>query len=354
MVQQFTNSFKWFWNKTDKYVIMLMTLLSFILFFLFKKFHLTDAISLNQLLNNLIQFSGIFSAIIITYVVSKVFQVRQERIEQRKEIVDLSNKVTDFRRIARVLIQCHNFWDSTMRNKMNGEYKAIDYFLIKDWDYENQNKKSLRGLRELRDKFFDDSGVNGAYLYLDLKSLILEDYDNFHLDLYNRFDNDNTYSFDILQKWVRCNSGNTLWYCFSHKRHAYRDTFDLTAIRRHEEQEILHLAKKIDPEKFGNSKFDGDLLGDVAGDMDSFYLPRLYDLTYYNTLGLSGTLNFLLSILFLTIVSGVFVPLFLTSIKMDLDILMIASSISTSILCLSLFYFLLKFKKILNNEIRIG
>lgn len=140
----------------------------------------------------------------------------------------------------------------------------------------------------------------------------------------------------------------------NHKWHSYKGCCDFTAIRQHEAEEIEHLAAKINAQKYRSRKFDKDLLGDVGGDMDSFYLPRLHELTYYNTLGLSGTLNFLLVILFLTIISGVLAPLLLTSIKVDTNILLVASSISASVLCLSLAYFLIKFKKILNNEIKVG
>lgn len=160
-----------------------MMLLSYALFFLFREFHLTEVSAINQLLNNLIQFSGIFSAILITYVVSKVFQVRQERVERYKEIVKLANKFTDFRRIARVLVNNYGFWDKGMREKMRKEYEAIDYFTIKLWDYDNQDKKYSPELKALRDKFFAEESLPGCYMYLDMKALVLDDYGNWQLEI---------------------------------------------------------------------------------------------------------------------------------------------------------------------------
>lgn len=354
MIQQFTNSIKTFWKKSDKYIIILVLFFSYVLFELLEKFHLTDIISINQLLNNIIQFSGIFSAILITYVISKVFQIRQERMERFKEIVKIANKVTDFRRIARILVQCYGFWDSRMRKKLDNQFRHIDHFVINDWDYENQDKIYSSELIALRSKFQEEENIPGAYLYLDMKSLVLDGNTSWQLDLYDRFDHDKTYPIELLRQWTHCRSGNTLWTCFKYKYHNYKGCFDLTAIGTNDAEEIEHLASKINGQKYRNRKFDKDLLADVGNDMDTFYLPRLHKLTYYNTLGLSGTLNFLLTILLFTIISGVLAPLLLTALKVDFKILLVTSSFSVSILCLSLFYFLTKFKKILTNEIKIG
>jgi len=354
MVQLITNSIKTFWNKTDKYIILLIVLFSFVLLELFINFHQTEVEALNKLLNNLMQFSGIFSAIIITYVVAKVMQIRQERFERRKEIVKFANKVTDFRRIARVLVQCYGFWDKEMRSKMDNSYKELSFFDTQIKDYENQDKIYADRIRELKNKFYEEENIQGAFLYLDMKSLVLDDNTTMQLELYDRHDHDYTYPLDILEKWTGSHSGGNLWYCLIHKRNRYDGCFSFTALQTKHKDEILHLATKINPEKYSQRKFDKDLLADIGSDMDGFYLPRLYELTYINTSRLSPTLNFLLTVLFVTIISGVLTPLVLTSLKVDPKVLLVTSSISVSILCLSLSYFLLKFKKILNSEIKIG
>jgi len=353
MVQQFTESVKVFWKKTDKYGILLILVLAFLLYQLFSRFYLTDLAAINQLLTNLIQFSGIFSAILITYVIGKVLQTRQERIERRKEIVKLANKLTDFRRIARVLVQCYGFWDKDMRQKIDNKYKYLSFFDIHNWDYDNQNKKYPKELNALRDEYFKEENLPGAGMYMDMKSLVLDQGSPWQLELYDKHDHDFTYSLEILEEWTGAHSGNNLWYCLEHKRAAYDGCFNFHAFRQHEQEEILHLAKKIDSKKYGKRKFDSELLADIGGEMASFYIPRLHELTYYNTTPLSRTLNFLLTMLFVTMITGVVVPLLLTAIKVGQQVLLVTSSVSVSTLCLSLFYFLLKFKRILNNEIKI-
>ncbi len=354
MVQQFTNSFMSLRKIPEKRSIASLIVCGAVLIYLFNRFHLTKEEEINQLLNNIIQFSGIFSAILITFIVSKVFQIRQERIERRKEIVKFANKTTDFRRIARVLKNCWGFWNKDMRSKMDNYYKELNFFDVHLWDYDNEEKKYSPELKKLRKEFLYEDGLQGSYLYLDMKSLVLDDYHSWQLELYDRYDYDYTYSLKILEKWSGSHSGNNLWYCLEHKWHSYKGCFDFYALRQHEQDEIVDLCKKINPQKYRNSKFDKDLLASVGSEFDGYILPRLHKLTYFNTLGLPTSLNFLLLIMFLTIISGVLLPLLMTSIKMEKEMLLITSNFAVGILCLSLFYFLFKFRKILNNEIKIG
>lgn len=142
MVQRFTNGFRTILKIRDKYIIAALLLLGAVLIYLFNRFHLSNEQEINQLLNNIIHFSGIFSAILITFIVSKVFQIRQERLERRNEIVKFANTTTDFRRIARVLNNCWGFWNKDMKNKMDNKYKALNFFDLHLWDYDNQDKQS--------------------------------------------------------------------------------------------------------------------------------------------------------------------------------------------------------------------
>ena len=239
-----------------------------------------------------------------------------------------------------------------MKSKLDNKYKTLDFFDIQLADFNTPERKAE--IKQLKDEFLAEENLCGSYLYLDMKSLILDDSHAWQLELYDRFDYDFTYSIDILDKWTGSHSGNNLWYCLQHKWNGYQDCFDFTAIQQHDQEEILQLCKKINLKDYRNSKFNKDLLADISSEMVSFVFPRLRDLTYYNTLGLPKSLSFLISILFLTIISGVLAPLILTSIKTDFNLLLASSSIAVCLLCLSIFYFLLKFKKILSDEIKIG
>ena len=92
MIQQFTNGFKSLRKIPDKKIIGFLFLCGAVLIYLFNRFHLVKEEEIKQLFNSIIQFSGIFSAILITFIISKVLQLRQERMERRKEIIRFANK----------------------------------------------------------------------------------------------------------------------------------------------------------------------------------------------------------------------------------------------------------------------
>jgi hypothetical protein len=341
------------WSNKDKYIIISMLFLTVFLLIIFYKFHLLDNNNIRQLLRNTIQFSGIFSAIIISYVIGKVLQSRQERMERRKEIVILSNKLTDFRRIARILVQNYGFWDDKMTRKVAHEYKDINSFNLRLWDYDNQEKKYPPILIETRSKFLKDEEIPGAYMYLDMKTLVMDRHLPMQLDLYDDQDYNITYPFNLVEKWALAHSGNNLWYCLDHKWNSYKDCFNFRAFREYEKESIIKLAKKIDNNKYSNSEFNKDLLADIGGEMASFYIPKLYELMFNNLRPLSTTLTFLVNILFLVLFSGVLIPLILSSIEVSFNLLLIVTNLSVGILCLSLVFFLLKFKSILNEELKV-
>lgn len=352
MIQQFKNSFSYFWKLSDKYIILILILVLYILTKLFAYFPLKRIEEVNQLLNNIIQFSAIFSAILITFIVSKVIQIRQERIERLKRIVELSNKVTDFRRIASILKNSYNFWNATMKGKLDNKYKELNYFSIMLWDYDNEENN--KELKELRESYFKETDICGASLYLSVKSFILDDIYYWQEELYDNYDHNYTYSLEILEKWTDANCANVFWTCLDYKWNEYQGCFNLGAIIEDDRTKILKLCKKINPKEYSASQFDRFLIGKIGSELDGYILPMLRKLTYYNNLGLSEALNFMLTILFLTITSGVLMPLLLSSVKFEAKVVLKLSTFSATILIMSLVYFLFKFKEILKAEIKIN
>ena len=351
MIQNFKIAFKLLWKNKNKNVIFILVCSGFVLIYLFINYQLESKSEINQLLSNIIQFSGIFSAILIIFIISKVIQIRHEKLERKKEIVKFANKITDFRRIARVLKNSWRFWDIEMRRKIDNEYEDLNFFDIKLWDYETEESRPQ--LRDLREAFFKEQKIPGAYLYLEIKILVLDDYHSWQLELYNRYDYDFIYEIEILEKWMGSHCGNGLWYCFVNEWSNYKGAFNFIDFRKDEEDEIIALCKKINPEKYQNSKFGNDLLGTVGSEIDAHVLPRLYDLTILNAEPLPNTLRFTLLVLFITMVCGILIPLVLTSITLDTFLLLIFSNIAVIILSLSLLYFILKFKNILDSEIKV-
>lgn len=349
MIQVFYNSFKVFQKNKNRKIISL--LLSCFIFFiiLLNKYHLDNDASLNVLLNNIFQFSGIFSALLITFIISKIFQIRQEKLRRHEEIIILSNKVTDFRRICRVLYDERDIWSENMIYKMNNKYKNLTYFQI------HLDIAKEPCVMKLIKEYHTESDNFGAEFYLALKSLVIIPQKPFQTELYDDYDYNFLYSFELVSQWYGANSANSFYYYLDNKWHSYKTAFNFSALSEINKNQIISLAKKINPKKYESSIFDKDTLVSIGNDFEAYIFRRLYILCYYNEQGIPDTLIFLIRILVITMLFGVFIPLWLSSVIItNLNVKLTVSNISIIILSLSIIYFIFTFKNILENEIRIS
>lgn len=349
MIQSFLIAAKGYVINKHRNLLSLL-ILSFALFaILLYKYHLSNEEDLNTLLNNIFQFSGIFSALLITFIISKIFQIKQEKLERLKEIINLSNRTTDFRRICKILYDEYNFWDKDMRRKMDNDYKNLNYFNLHIDDNKTEETKKLI------DKYLDDKNKFGADFFLGVRSLLMGSKKSFQLELYDDYDHNITYPLKLISQWYGASSANTFWYYLENKWHSYNTAFNFAALSKADTDLIVALAKKINQKKYESATFSKDLLVAIGNDFETSIFPRLFNLTYYNEQGIPSTILLLIRILTTTMVFGVFLPLWLSSIRItNLDIKIFASSISIIILSLSIIYFVLSFKKILECEIKMS
>jgi hypothetical protein len=348
MIQTLLISSKFFFYNKNRNLTIALSLSFFISLILLQNYHLRNSDNLNTLLNNIFQFSGIFSALLITIVISKIFQIRQEKLNRLKEIINLSNRTTDFRRICQILYDEYDFWNVPMRKKMESEYRHLSYFHL--------HLESIRtpAQQELIDKFHKERLI-GSNFYLGVKSLLSGQKRSFQLELYNDYDHNIVYPFKLIQSWHGADSANVFWYFLEDKWNSYKTAFNFTAFSEYDKKTIVLLAKKINAKKYESSCFSKDLLVNIGNDFQSYIFPRLYALTYYNELGIPKTILLLIRILISTMIFGVFIPLWLSSIIItNLDIKIFISIVSIIILSLSIIYFVFSFKKILENEIKIS
>lgn len=348
MIQQIMNSIKLLSVRKNGFAILFLVTSSSFIGYLLAKHPLTDVNDIKELLESMIQFSGIFSAIIISYTIGKVFQIRNERIEKQREIIRLSNKLTDFRRIAKELKRCSKFWNREMIDKMNSKYSSLSVFDIYNWNTSKTEKYSK--LDELRKSYHNDN-ICGGKMYLEMRTLSKSNpYDKL---LHDSFDYNHTYSIEYLELLYDFNIGNSLWYCLTHNYQDYKSCFDFSALSIETKEKVLTLSQKIDSKKYQSRSFDRELLADVGNDMQSFYIPRLYELTYYNT-AKPKVLSYITSLLSIILVIGVLVPLILMSIKIEPELLHIISNFSVFTLSVTLSAFVLTFKSILNDELKVS
>lgn len=346
MIQTFTKAFDVYYKHKNKIVITLSLLFVIALIIFLSIFHFKEADKIDVVLNNILQFSGIYSAILITFIVSKIFQIRQEKLERLQEIIVLSNKTTDFRRICDIILESEDFWKSQTKDKLESKFKHLTYFHIHiEENLENQY------VQKLKDQFYEEKDKPGADLYLALKCFVKNGNKRFHMELSDEYDYNIIYAYEIIDKWVGAQASNVFWYYFQYKWHNYREIFNLSGISKNDKEKIISLANKIDSKGNKTAEFDKDILVDLGNYFNFLVLPRLFQLTRINEMGISKTLNLIIVNLVMVMIFGVFLPIIVTSVELKLELLIFIAYFGIVLLGLSVLYFVYYFRMFLKQEI---
>lgn len=349
MIQQIQIALNVYSRFRDRWIFLFLMLLAISLTTLFYSYPIIKPDELNSLLANVIQFAGIFSAILITFIISKVFQIRQEKLQVFNAAESISNKVTHFRRIARIIINCRGFWQSQMRTYVDQNFQYLTKFDMRNFDLPDNDPTEILRKRYYAEQNTDNPNYYGVELYMDLKSLVL-DYGYPEWELYDDFDRNGVYSNELVEKWIHYHSGD-LWYFLVNEWSQYDLTFHIHAFSKADKEKILGLATKID-EKYKGRELDNKLLGDIGSDFISYYFPMLYEKTDYLSKGLPPLLIILLVILTITVSCGVILPIIINSTAIEFQAREVLTYLSLTILICSLVYFLLKFRKLMESVIR--
>jgi hypothetical protein len=169
----------------------------FILFTDYKTFDKTDTLS------TMISVISIILAIIITYLFSKLFSEKTIKVERKKEIDELSKKITYFRRIAFHIRGMHEFWkfkEANIKSAVDHKYPELTYEQFRS--YPGHEIFNYEELDEIDKKIYGTCGQ----AYLALKGL--EDNDN-SFSFFVEF-NPQNYSLDDIERYKDYSS--SFWY----------------------------------------------------------------------------------------------------------------------------------------------
>ena len=258
---------------------------------------------LKKVMEGLVGFSGIFSAILITFIISKIFQIRNEKRELKMKVIKLSNKVTYFRRICSIIIFEHNVWEKGVKSRLENKYKYLTYQHL--YDQIQKNKP-----QELIDEFLKDEEkgeVSAGTFYLALREMAKVDGRYVYGEVYQE---DYIYSFDKLDIWCGLGCANAFFYYLKDKYSLYRNCILIHDLKINVQKEIEFLASRINNERFKGRKFDESLLVDVGNYFLEEIFPKLRnDLAEFET-SLPKVIEYTLLHLFFILIFGVFIPLF--------------------------------------------
>lgn len=346
MIQQFIESlFIARKSKTLRQVILLFLVLLFIILTIC--YGVKTEKKIDSAIDIIFQFSGIFSAMLITFIISKMVQLREERVNRRKDVLALSYKITDFRRIAEILLSCYNLWGKELYGLMQGKYKRLTLFDLECGYYSTRSPV----LKSTLDDFSENPKLFKGKLYLDMRSLVNNNGNTWSGELYGTEEHDIIYPLGLLEQWLSATNGNYLWYCFAHEWGDYEKELDLSNIDYTKQTQILDLCKRINPSKYSKRVFDRLLLADIGSDFYSYFLPKMHRLVEENTSGLPKALAFLTRMLYVIVIFGLIVPLIITVFNFPVEISSFLLNLSISFLLLSLISLIFSFKGIVENEI---
>ena len=333
------------------HLLVILTAIAIVIgvFYLFasKCFQNFDSISV---LTNLLTVNAVFSAILITYLFSRITWSKERKLETLKEAINLSKKVTDFRRILNKLTYYYNVWSDDNATKSlidHGKFKHIDFYdfyLSMSSEYQPKDK-------ELIDQLFNNDNFKEGQstLYLAMVSLVRNRKNpryEFQEELYKDFEHNGLYNIRAIEKWLEVGIFGTIWYWLD-KDYNY---INYNALRNDREY-ILSAASRINA-KYEGLQLDNDLLKELADDFNSHYLKELYIRLKELKKGVTDLNLLILSLITVSLILGVLLPiilLFITSQSISYAIAVAAiASINSGIIG----YFILRFPTLINNELK--
>ena len=292
--------------------------------------------------NYLITVSGIISGIIIAFLSSKLFNLKQEHSIRQIEINKLADKLTTYRRILYCVIKSHDFWVN---------YRDIEKFKVKyiGLDFErlhSQNEKDELNMKfSLEEKELSNTTID---LFMAMEAIYGID-ENTITWIFERTKTFN-YSLNDLYKYYL--PSNQIWYYLE-------DRYERHTVGLINDQNINMLYKNNLREwvtqinsKYRGKDFDRHLLAEVSTDFHEIYLPKLIELTRQNSEGLTKQIGTLFINLVLIFLVGVIFPLFIQSMCLldKWNILLTLSAVG--IIIVSFINFLFDFYKFMLYEVR--
>lgn len=286
--------------------------------------------------------SGFVAGLIIAYLTAKVLQIRQEKITRLPELMDVSQKLHNCRRVMDKLIHS-NIWPDGVRHIVDTEYKGFTYFELRQTVFVGSITT------ERARAFIEDKRCGGpAKLYLELKSFMFG-HIPFDQTLYTEFNVPKRYHPNLVEKWIDYDCGNGLWTYFEHKYAVYKDSFNFHDVYSGDVEAIEEACLRIDKERYTDIKFGADLLAKMGVQLTGDILPELFRIQRIVHSDLPRIIKYLFVIAGLLIVFGIALPILnnIYSLSPYLDIISIGIIISIS------FYLVLSFYGFMKKEVQV-
>lgn len=303
-----------------------------------------------KILTNLLTVNGVFSAILISYLLSRVSWTQERKLELHNDAVFHSQKITEFRRILHLLTRYYNVWSNQKATKDlfdHGKYKHLDFYEYKMFLTPVKESNTSRLVDALFKEPDFSEGMSATYLAMAtmVENRKIPDY-VYQEELHNDFQNNEIYDIFFVKRWLECNLTDTIWYWMNRQPGWIR----YGALGK-EQQTILEAACRING-KFQGHKLDDKLIEELANEIGNHHLRQLFRLLKRLKKGIEG-INLLITILVLmSVFFGVLIPFILLMINPCWTWFNFVVSIVASANVGLMAFFLSKFPFIINRELK--
>ena len=264
---------------------------------------------ISSVYSDLIAMSGILAGIGIAYIVSKVFQLREERSRRLSKIQVLANKITAFRKLLHRVMNNRDFWlRYTDVQTFKSKYGNVSYHDLHD--HESMDSELFN--------FYDDNDIESRGtidLYLAMKEIV-DEANGPHAWPYDA-GYEPVYSLDEVVKYY--DPANQIWYYLDGRYGKYmQGRIKEDGFTRYEDN-IIRFATEVD-EKYRNQSPNYRMVASLGADFHAVYLPKIARLIRLNEQGMPMQVYAISVLLSIIMCFGVLVPLVMQSLDNGLPI----------------------------------
>lgn len=338
-----------FWLSLRVNWVIIPAILFFVIIYLYTSSYERSTANYNEILikvnDKLIDASSIISAIIISFLVSKVLQIRQEKLARWSEYNELTQKTHNFRNAVFIIFKSWNFWVQGLKSTIETTYKELEFYDVRKVGFVHSTKLSILAKNFIHDDTFGDT----KNLYLELKSFFPME-SLFDPTIHAKFEVPQLYDLKLIELWTEFNCGNGLYYFFNYKYGFFQDDFLFQNVHSSDKLEAEQYALKIDKERYENIEFGAQLYDLLGGQFTEEILPKLYLLTRYFNSSLPISVIYLTFTLSLILGFGIIIPFLNSLYAFNSTYTIIAISMVLSVI----FYFIISFYWILKKQVKVG
>ncbi len=320
--------------------------------FLFLKTQCFKTIDTNSTLTNLLTVNGVFSAILITYLFSRITWSKERKLEIFKDAISLSQKITEYRRILNKLTYYYRVWNSDKSTRSliaHGKFKTIDYYdfrLSSISDYVPHNAELIKEFRR-----HDDFQEDQTTLYLAMLSLVHNrnnpDFE-WQSELYKDFELEGLYNIKAVEKWIECGIFGTIWYWLDQDRDDRLINYQALKTDR---EYILSAISRIN-KKYEGQELSNKLLKEITDDFSSHYLDELHIRLKELKKGVTDLNVIIMLLITFSLIFGVLIPFGLLLVQSQTYLFSFIVGIVASINSGLIAYFIIRFPILINKELK--